>query len=334
MSDLKYSLPGTEVITLTGQTVDKLIRAGDGDAALLYLYILSTQGKSTSSEAAIALDKSKGWIASAMAMLSRLGLVHLDDKEDKTYSREGGTSYAAGDSIIREPRDYTEDEVKQVISSGSEFSVVVDETQRKLGKILSPDELLRLYGIYDNLRLPPEVILQLITHCISESRVTGDGRAPSLRYIEKAAYTWEREGVFTLEKSEEYLKNLEIMRSVRGKIKKVLQIRNREFSETEKRYVDGWISMGFEPDAIAIAYDRTVTKTGNLAYPYMDTILKSWHSQNLNTAQKILDKDGVKMKSTTRQNANRSGQKHGEPSREDLERMKHLLDEMKEEEDK
>jgi len=336
VSDLKYSLPGTEIITLTGQTVDKLIRAGDGDAALLYLYILRTQGKSTSSEAAIALDKSKGWIASAMAMLSRLGLVHLDDnedKDDKTNGRESGTSYAVSDNIIREPRAYTEDEVKREISRGSEFSVVVDETQRKLGKILSPDELLRLYGIYDNLRLPPEVILQLITHCISESRVTGDGRAPSLRYIEKAAYTWEREGVFTLEKSEEYLKNLEIMRSVRGKIKKVLQIRNREFSETEKRYVDGWISMGFEPDAIAIAYDRTVTKTGNLAYPYMDTILKSWHSQNLNTAQKILDKDGVKMKSTTRQNANRSGQKHGEPSREDLERMKHLLDEMKEEEE-
>jgi len=333
VDDLKFSLPGTEVITLTGQTVDKLIRAGDGDAALLYLYILSTQGKSTSSEAAIALDKSKGWIASAMAMLSRLGLVRLDDKEDKTNSRESGTSFAVSDGIIREPRAYTEDEVKQVISDGSEFSVVVDETQRKLGKILSPDELLRLYGIYDNLRLPPEVILQLITHCISESRVTGDGRAPSLRYIEKAAYTWEREGVFTLEKSEEYLKNLEVTRSVRGKIKKVLQIRNREFSETEKRYVDGWTSMGFEPDAIAIAYDKTVVKTGNLAYPYMDSILKSWHSKNLITARKILDKDGVKVKNTTRQSANRSGQKHGEPTREELARMQHLLDEMKEEEE-
>ena len=92
-SEVKFVLPGSETVTISGQTIDKLIRAGDGDAALLYLYILKTHGQKTSSEAAIALDKSKGWVASAMAVLSRLGLVRLDNNEETdTGAKPAGTS--------------------------------------------------------------------------------------------------------------------------------------------------------------------------------------------------------------------------------------------------
>jgi len=183
--------------------------------------------------------------------------------------------------------------------------------------------------------LPPEVILQLITHCIKESQTTGDGRAPSVRYIEKAAFTWEREGVFTLERAEEYLKALEARKSIRGEVKKALQIRDREFSATEKRYVDGWISMEFEPEAIAIAYDRTVLKTGKLTWAYMDSIIKNWHSKGLHTAQQVMEKDsgkkGGQRQSSAGAHAKQGTQKHGEPSREEMERMQRLLDRIKEE---
>jgi len=330
MSDIKITLPGSETVTLTGHTIDKLIRAGDGDAALLYLYILKTKGQSTSSEAAIALDKSKGWVASAMAMLSRIGLIELDNKADANAQTKAESSVPATGYPLKEPRKFTEDEVKGEIISGSEFSVVVDETQRRLGKILSPDDLLRLFGIYENLRLPAEVILLLITHCINESRTTGDGRAPSVRYIEKAAYTWEREGLFSLDKAEEYIKDLEAKKSARGEIKKAMQIKDLEFSETQKRYVDGWIAMGFEPDAVAIAYDRTMVNTGKPSLAYMDSIIKNWHSKGLHTAKQVLDKDGNRRSSAASSYAKAVGQKHGEPNRNEIERMKRILDKTKE----
>ena len=345
MADTKITLPGSETVTLTGQTIDKLIRAGDGDAALLYLYMLKTNGQSTSAEAAIALDKSKGWVATAMTILKRLKLVLLDEEEFISGMRPGdvGTRSSMStssnddfnntDSIFKEPKNFTEDEVKNEILSGSNFSVVVDETQRMLGKILSPHDLLRLFGIYENLRLPPEVILQLITHCINESLKTGDGRAPNLRYIEKAAYTWEREGIFTLDKAEEYLKALEIQKSARGEIKRVLQIKDREFSPTERKYVDGWVTMGFEPGAIAIAYDRTVVKTGNPAIAYIDGILRNWHSKGLHTAGQVTEQDGGRKQSGSNAGANinaRTGsnrpdaQKHGAPNPDEMERLRRL----------
>ena len=331
LSDIKITLPGSETVTLTGQSIDKLIRAGDGDAALLYLYILKTHGQKSSSEAADALNKSKGWIASAMAILSRLGLIQLDGE-----AQLDGDSARGAD---KEPREYTDFEVKQEIISGSDFAIVVDETQRRLGKQLTEDDMMRLFGIYDSLRLPAEVILQLITHCINESRKTGDGRAPNVRYIEKAAYTWERKGIFTLERAEEYLKELEERKSVRGEIKKILQIRDRELSETQKRYVDGWIDMGFEPGAIAIAYDRAMVKTnGTNLLSYMDGIMKNWHNKEMHTAEQIqkmdsgTHKNGAGLVASQKgwQNAKQGTQKHGEPNREDLERMQRLLSKIKE----
>jgi len=319
----RFILPGPETINISGQTVDKLLRAGDGDAALLYLYILKTRGQSTSEEAAAALGLGAGGVATAMAALSRLGLIGFDDNKEPLPSPPK-----------EEPREYSADEIKREIESGSDFSALVEEAQRSLGKILSPDELTRLFGIYDGLRLPPEVILQLITHCIAESRKKSGGRPPTMRYVEKAAYTWEREGIFSLDRAEEYLKALDKRRSKRGTIKTALQIRDRELSASEKRYVDGWIEMGFGADAVEIAYDRTLLKTGKLAWGYIDSIIRSWHSKGLRTPDDILQRDsksGPKPQQGHGQKQ-QQGQKFGAPDTAELERMQRLLKKLKEEE--
>ena len=345
MHEMKFSLPGTEAVTLTGQEIDKLIRVGDGDAALLYLYIRKTGGQRSDTDAAKELDKSKGWVASASAILSRLGLIQIDmsgSSEESGKSEQGGDVGNVGNvgdnnSVPNEPRQYTEKEITQAVANDNNFSQIVDETQRKLGKILSPDELTRLLGIYDNLRMPPEVIFQLITHCISECRRGGDGRAPSMRYIEKAAFTWEREGVFTLERAEEYLKALEVRKEIRSRIKRILQIKGRELSSTEKKYVDDWVDLKVEPDAIAIAYDKTLVKTGTMTWPYIDKIIKNWHSKGLLTAKQVSEMEGKQQGSPSRNNTrvnSRPGAKpdrkrHGEPNREEIERMQRILDKMK-----
>ena len=322
MSDIRFSLPGPDTITLSGHTVDKLIRTGDGDAALLYLFILKVRGECTSGEIAKSLRKNTGDIASAMALLSRIGLIRCDDAVDPPAPEP---DEADG------PRRYSPDEIKREMETGSGFPIIVEETQRSLGKILSSDELERLLGIYDGLRLPPEVILLLITHCISESRKRGGGRMPSMRYIEKAAYTWEREGIFSLDRAEQYLKELEVRKSARGIMKTALQITNRELSESEKRYVDKWIAMGFDPGAVEIAYDRTVLKTGKLAWNYMDSIMNSWHGKGLHTPGEIMAKDLKTTKSDTQSGTKTPEQKFGPTDISDLERMKRLLKKIKEE---
>jgi len=333
MSDMKLMLPIQDTFTVTAQTIDKLIRVGDGDAALLYLYIIRTSGRNTTDEAAAALGKTIGEITTALAVLSRLGLVQFEGIAGEAGDGTAEETDAAGfDNMLpEEPRQYTIEEMKLELTAGSAFSYVVEETQRSLGKILSPDDLLRLFGIYDALRLPPEVILLLITHCIAESRRTGDGRPPPMRYIEKAAYTWEREGIFTLERAEEYLKELEMQKSVRGEIKAVLQIRNRELSKTEQSYVDVWVAMGFDAGAIGIAYDKTILNTGHLKWGYIDKIIKSWHSRGLHTPQEIIEKENNQKKNANRLSPKDSEKVFSAPNPDDVERMERLLKKIKEE---
>ena len=324
MGNIKFTLPAAETVTLAGNTVDKLIRAGDGDAALLYLYILKTNGESTSEQAAAALGKTPGGIATAMAVLSRLGLIKCDETVPDVPKFVDKST---------EIREYTAEEIAHEVENSTNFRALVDEAQRSLGKLLSPDDLQRLFGIYDGLRLPPEVIVMLITHCISESRRRGNVKMPSMRYVEKAAYTWEGEGIFSLDRAEEYLKNLEKRRGAHAEMKSALQIKERELSASEQRYVDAWIEMGFKADAVEIAYDRTMLKTGRLAWGYMDSIMKSWHGKQLMTPSDIIEKD-QRTPAKTAQNAPQKrtiGQKFGEPNVQDLEEMKRFLKKLKEE---
>jgi DNA replication protein DnaD len=63
---------------------------------------------------------------------------------------------------------------------------------------------------------------------------------------------------------------------------------------SEQRYLDGWLELGFGPEALAIAYDRTVLRTGKLTWKYMDTILKSWSDRQLFTPEEIEAGDPAK----------------------------------------
>ena len=49
--------------------------------------------------------------------------------------------------------------------------------------------------------------------------------------------------------------------------------------------------MGFPDEAISMALDRTLVKTGKLNWKYMDAILQSWHQKGLHQPGEIEEKD-------------------------------------------
>ena len=57
--------------------------------------------------------------------------------------------------------------------------------------------------------------------------------------------------------------------------------------EGERKYVAAWVDMGFEDEAIRLAYERTVHKKGAMNWPYMNSILKSWHQKGLHTVSAV-----------------------------------------------
>jgi DnaD/phage-associated family protein len=303
---MKFTLPGPETITLSSQNADKLLKLGDGDAALLYIYILKTRGQRSVAETAEDLRRTEGDITLSMGQLGKLGLIRCEDLNSEP-----------------EPPRVTMGDIKREMENGSAFYSLVQEAQKCLGKILSSDDLSRLFGLYDALRLPPEVILQLIGYCIAQTRRQyGDGKTPTMRYVEKAAYSWERDGINSLESAESYIKATEERRTLSSETKKIMQIRDRDLTPSEKRYIDGWLALGFTPDVIGLAYDKTVLKTGKLAWSYMDSIINSWHGKGLHTLDEIDSRDGKKPPNTKVTNETA-------PDETDLARMNNLLDRIK-----
>jgi DnaD/phage-associated family protein len=321
--------------------VDKLIGAGDGNAALLYLYVLQAGGAPSASSAASSLRRSELDISASMELLGRLGLLQYDgpapvrtEPPAPPIRTDRLTPTVRTDRLAPPVREelpeYTAEDIRREISNGTVFSSLVREVEKSLNKLMSSNDLIKLFGIYDSLGLPPDVILHLVTYCIDEHQKRyGPNKFPTIGYIEKVAYTWEREGVCSLEKAEEYLKLLDSKRSLTGEIKRVLQIRDRELSAGERKYIEGWIALGYTPDVIETAYEKTLLKTGRLAWSYIDSIIGSWHEKGLHTADEIKAKDG--RSATPRKPAAKRPVMSPQEDLADIERMKKYLKELREE---
>lgn len=270
----KFILPSEERVSLSAAAVDQLIQTADPSAALLYLYILRHRGEITAGQAAKDLRMTEGEVGAALRTLDKLGLVRQNAPRAH-YQEDKLPNYTIQD-IARENRDGT-------------FRTLLQSVQEALGTKLSSSDVEKLIGIRRELGFPPEVILLLVNYCVSETtRKYGPGRRPTMRFVEKTAFTWEREEIVTLEQAETYIRRREERRSAMEQIKRALQIRDRELSPTERQYVDSWIEKGFTPDAVEIAYDRTIIKTERRAWPYMNSILNAWHDKGLHTAEEIL----------------------------------------------
>lgn len=256
---------------LSAEAADRLLACADGTAALLYLHILRS-GTFSLTAASRVLKRSETEIALAADSLRRLGLMErreapLPEKEMPEYTTEDIVSRAGTDNA---------------------FAGIAAEAERALGRVLSSNDLRLLFGIYDHLGLPAEVIMVLLHHCIEEYQArSGAGRMPTMRYIEKEGWYWAEQEIMDLDAAEEHIRREKQKAEALEQVKEVLQIRGRELTATERRYAESWLNLGYEPEALAIAYDRTVSSTGKLAWKYMDSIVRSWNEKRLYTPEEI-----------------------------------------------
>ncbi len=279
---------------------NKLLASADGNAALLYLHILTEGGKLSISAAARDLRRSETEIARAAELLRKLGLM---PKPEQPLEPSELPPVTAQDIVIRAQTD-------------GAFRDLVSETERSLGRVLSSHDLEVLFGIYDHLGLPADVIMLLLHHCIDEYQArSGPGRMPTMRYIEKEGWYWAEQEIMSIDAAEAHLQRC------RARQDALTQIRDRGFTPSERKYVESWIAMGFGADAVAVAYDRTMLNTGKLTWKYMDSILRSWDGKHLYTAEAIETGDPARR--------SRRGAAPASSNSEKIARMQKIYDSMR-----
>ena len=258
----------------TAERVDKLISRGDGDAALLYLFLVRAEGGVRPQEIQSRLRWSELRLSAAEHTLQQLGLL------------EGGP--VPGPEPAEERPSYTTDDIAAMLEGDRGFAMLVPQTEEKLGKKLKTADLQILAGLYDDLGMPPDVIYLLVGHCVSriEGRY-GPGRRPTMRQIENEGYYWARQGLFDQESAARYLKEYADKQSRMGAYLKVLGISGRRPVDSEEKYIGKWIEAGQSPELVALAYEQTILYKKELNWRYLNAILRRWDEKGWRTAEDV-----------------------------------------------
>ena len=305
-------LPGS-IVAMTDQAADRLLRLDNGDAALLYLYLLRHNDVQNLKWPQPRLD-------AAIAALRGIGMApDLAPRADLP------------EQPLPPPEYHTEEINVALADQSSVFSSLCDEVERMLGKKLNASDLKALFTLYDHLALPPEVIITLVGWCCEEQeRKYGPGRKPFLSQIKKEGFVWARRGIDTMERADAHIQRLTSLRSRESEVLRLLDISPRPLVEREKTYIAAWDDMGFDNEAIRMAYERTVLKKQSMDWSYMNGILRRWHEKGLHTAAAIQSADHDPRP--------RAGVPQAAPipetpqnQQDNMERMRRLLEQMKQE---
>ena len=259
----------TQDVRIPQGDVHRLLSAASGDAALLYISIHRCNDPQ---KAERELNMSAARFSCAAATLRQLGL----------WPEEKVCCIAPG-----ERPNYSEQDVLRAMDTDVDFRGLYGEVQRLLGRSLNTEELKILLGFVRYLGLTPDVISVLVNYCRERARQRGSQRNPSLRTIEKEAYAWAERGIDTLEEAAAFIQAQNVRNSRLTRLMGLLQIRGRALTAAEERYAQSWLDMGFDEDAISMAYERTCLNTGGLNWAYMNKILARWHGTGLHTGEQI-----------------------------------------------
>lgn len=277
--DSSYNIDQRDAYAISSRNIDLLIGLVNPDSARVYLFLL------------------RNGSMAAHAVASRLGMPAEQVNRALTALRDAGLAGSDGTPTRSAPTpdyelpvEYTSAEIAGAIGRDSGFKWLVDEAQRRLGRVFAAADIGVMLRIYQWLGIPVEVISVLITYCVDDIRYkNGEGRTPTVRQIEKEALIWEREGITTAEKADEYVKRQFEAREQKGIIQSRLGI--SDVTPSVEKYINQWIDWGFDADVIYHAYDITVLKTGGLKWAYLNSILKNWRENNLMTLDQVQKKD-------------------------------------------
>lgn len=268
-------LPEEKSITLSPAVVRRLIQCGSGDAALLYLCLVNENG-SVSSERLCSLLK---WDTPRLSAAEQ-ALFAVDLIGEPSEMNEPAPPPARAEAGAPE---YSRDDIAGKLERDATFGSLLREVERKLGTLSTPS-VGKLLGLYEYLGLPAEVIYLLVSHCAERKAAQfGPTRRPTMREVEKEGYIWARRELFSMEAANEYLREENRRRQSWPEYMNALGMGGRACAPSEEKYLSAWVEMGFPPETVALAYDKTVLRCHEFKWSYCNGILKKWHEKGLHT---------------------------------------------------
>ena len=173
---------------------------------------------------------------------------------------------------------YTVEELTFYQTQSVDIAKIFSHGEQTLGKMLTYHDLNVLFGFYEWLRLPTDVILYLLTYCTN-------GGHRDLRYVEKVALDWAERGITTVEEAQEYTQTFD------GDFRAVMKALGHPSafpSPTQRKYMQKWLKeMEMPLELVLEACDKTAVQLGKPKLTYIDKIITDWHKKEINSLEGI-----------------------------------------------
>ena len=269
--------------------IDRYMMKANPVYALIYIYgmRLCVSGGSglSSSELAESLNILESDVENAWRYWEKQGLVQIgrsDSEMDIMFlpipMQQKKTERAKPEITVLETQPiYGMEELELYQNQSRDIKNLFKHAEHAMGKLLTYNDLNVIFGFYDWLRLPIEVIECLFTYCADNDR-------RDLRYIEKIAVDWADHGIDTVQKAELYVQGFnhdyrEIMKALGG---------SGSPSASQKRYIDKWLNTYHMPvEIIQEACDISAVQIGRPKIAHVDKILEDWNKKNIRSITEV-----------------------------------------------
>ncbi len=169
-------------------------------------------------------------------------------------------------------------QVLQARATDERFAFLLDTAAEKLGKMLSPADMAVYLYLYQDLKLPPEVILMIVGYAVKNGKAR-------LSYIEKTAINWAESGIVTFAAADAHLCHLEHCRTAWETVCDIGKLTVPRPTMAQKEAACRWVYEWKLPnDVIETALRYTEEKLGKPQIPYTDRLLERLHAEGVTTA--------------------------------------------------
>ncbi len=198
--------------------------------------------------------------------------------------------------IIKPSRE----DIIDLSKNDDKIKFILDEAQKKFGRLLRANETSTLVWLYADEGLSPAVILMAIDYSISIEK-------GSIGYIEKLCIDWLNNGVDTILAAEERIKKLMQIKDAWYKVSSAFGLVRRSPSKNEEKLSYTFVyEYGYKRDVLKAAYDRAVDSIGEYNLKYIAKILESWAKLGVKEFKdiEILERAAEKEKSNKKNKEN------------------------------
>lgn len=282
------------VFAVPNSVVDNYIKLANEASIKVLLYMLRNANQSiTSAAIAAALNITENQVEEAFIFWENANIFPKAASVDLTAAGNSAAKtpepapapVPKKKAVIQERVDYNinPSEIAQRVESSEDMKCLFTMSEQAFARPLTHSEQRGLIWIHDYLGLSTEVILMLVTFCISTEK-------GSIKYIETVAADWTEREINTFDKAQSEIKRLEESQGYNNKIMKIFSM-NRKPTSKQQTFIDDWKAKGYSFELIEYAYEKTIESIDKLNFPYINKILENWHEQGLSTKSQI---DGFK----------------------------------------